>query len=106
MSPENPARLDRRTAIKWMLAAAAATSLPTVSLPQVAPANAGAPPPSPKAGGYGRDPDLMRDYKPGDLWPLTFSEEQRRIAAALCALIIPADDKSSSAADLGVRHPS
>jgi plasmid stabilization system protein ParE len=27
--------------------------------------------------GYGTDPDLMRPYKPGDYWPLTFSEAQR-----------------------------
>lgn len=60
---------------------------------------AGAPP---AAKGYGTDPDLVKEYKPGDYWPLTMSEGQRRLAATLCALIIPADDKSPSAADLHV----
>ena len=52
--------------------------------------------------GYGTDPDLMKDYAPGDLWPLSFDEHQRRTVAVLCGLIIPADEKSPSAADLKI----
>ena len=47
--------------------------------------------------GYGTDPDLIRLYQPGELWPLTLSVEQRKTAAALCDCIIPADDVSPSA---------
>ncbi|MSU24457.1 MAG: gluconate 2-dehydrogenase subunit 3 family protein [Opitutus sp.] len=54
------------------------------------------------AKGYGTDPDLLKDYKPGDLWPLTFTEQQRLIAAALCDVIIPADAKSPAASTLHV----
>ena len=87
-----PQRMDRREAIKWMLAATA-----TVSLLNFRSFGAGV-----SATGYGTDPDLMKDYKPGDLWPLTFTKEQHRAAAALCDVIIPADDKSPSAGRLGV----
>jgi hypothetical protein len=52
--------------------------------------------------GYGLDPDLQRVYKPGDLWPLTFSDEQRRVAAALCQVMIPADKQSPGAGRIHV----
>jgi hypothetical protein len=52
--------------------------------------------------GYGTDPDLNRIYHPGDLWPLTFTETQRRQTAVLCDLIFPADETSPSASSLKV----
>lgn len=96
MTPRDFSRLNRRTAIKWMLTAAGAMAAP----PRLVLA-ADAPVRTPGQG-YGTDPDLMREYSAGDYWPLTLTEDQRRLAAALCALIIPADEKSKSAADLGV----
>jgi len=90
--PDTP-RIDRRTAIKWMLTAAASlTLLDTASVHAAAPS----------VQGYGTDPELNRGYKPGDVWPLTFTDAQRRTAAALCAVIIPEDDQSPSAASVGV----
>src|SRR5690606_6705044 len=90
-------RPDRRTAIKWMLSAAGLIAArPRVAL------GADAPAATPSGKGYGTDPDLLREYTYGDYWPLTLTDEQRRLAAALCALIIPADEKSPSAADLRV----
>lgn len=87
-------RMDRRTALKWMLTAAATTALaPRFARAQVA---------APAARGYGTDPDLLRHYQPGELWPLTFTAEQRRTAAALCDVIIPADDHSPAASAVGV----
>jgi hypothetical protein len=88
-------RIDRRTAIKWMLAASAAMAID----PRFARADAAR---APGGKGYGTDPDLMRHYNPGELWPLTFSEAQRRTAAALCDLIIPADAESPAASAVGV----
>jgi hypothetical protein len=94
MISSNLPRLDRRTAIKWMLTATGVlVARPKLSVAAEAPA---------AAKGYGTDPDLMREYKYGDYWPLTMTDDQRRLAASLCALIIPADEKSKSAADLGV----
>jgi len=94
MSADDLPRLDRRTALKWMATAmAAAAAHPTLSLAQAV---------RPAARGYGTDPLLNRSYEPGEFWPLTFTREQRRAAAALCAMIIPAEGPIPSAADLGV----
>jgi Gluconate 2-dehydrogenase subunit 3 len=100
MNPQSPARIDRRLAIKWMMAAGAGALLahPLSFGADTAPSGADAA----AAKGYGSDPDLMKPYKAGDLWPLTFTEAQRRDVAALCDVIIPADSQSASASALGV----
>jgi hypothetical protein len=94
--------MDRRTTIKWMLAAAA--SVP--SLREYAfggePVASGTTARVPAAQGYGTDPKLLTSYKPGDLWPLTFTAKQRHTATVLSDLIIPADDTSPSASAVGV----
>ena len=87
-------RIDRRTTIKWMLAATAA--LPAIG------GGAHAAEPMRATRGYGSDPDLLRIYAPGDLWPLTLSDSERRTASALCDVIIPADAGSPSASAVGV----
>lgn len=99
MSSSLPPRPDRRTVIKWMLTAAASSTI----LGRLS--HAAAPPDAAKpisASGYGPDPDLIKDYQPGDVWPLTFTDLQRVTASALCAVIIPADTRSPSASDLAV----
>jgi hypothetical protein len=48
------------------------------------------------------NPDLARIYKPGELWPLTFSPAQRMTVAALSDVIIPEDSESPSASAVGV----
>ena len=93
MKPNQTNRLSRREAIKWVLAASAV--VPLLGWRALG-AAAGS------AKGYGLDPDLMESYDPGDLWPLTLTEAQRRTAAALCDIIIPADDKSPAASQLQV----
>ncbi len=99
-------RLDRRTALKWMGTAAASAVLK----PHLMGADVVGPAMEPgmtiaehwSGPGYGADPDLVKEYTPGDLWPLTFNDHQRRTAAVLCGLIIPADEHSPSASDLKV----
>ena len=83
--------MPRREAIKWMLAASA-----TISVIDVRGAA------SPAAKGYGTDPNMTASYNPGDLWPLTLDENQRRTATTLCDVIIPADDKSPAASAVHV----
>jgi hypothetical protein len=89
--------MDRRTTIKWMLAASA--SMPLIS--QRVPAEVV----TSKVlvlKGYGTDPVLTRAYRRGELWPLEMTDAQRRTAAALCDVILPADDLSPSASSVGV----
>lgn len=99
---------DRRTTIKLIMAAAA-------GMPALRRAAATDPSdfqPDPRAAGdvqayvpfmsgYGPDPDLIRTYGKGELWPLTFDPQQRQLAAALADLIIPADEHSPSASAVG-----
>ena len=97
MNPDSqaPSRLSRREALQWVIAAGAAFSLPTIPVfAEEAAAVTGKP--------YGTDPVLNKTYKPGDLWPLTLAAGQRRTVAALCDLILPADDRSPSASSVGV----
>ena len=86
--------MDRRTTIKWVLAASAAW-------PLIKAGDARAAAPSP-ARGYGTDPDLLKTYRPGELWPLTLTTQQRRLAGILADIIIPADEHSPSASAVGV----
>lgn len=100
-SPQASRPMDRREAIKWMMTAAASASLLGTS---GFGANGGPPPSMPAGVGYGTDPDLVKDYKPGDLWPLTLNEIQKQNAAALCDVIIPADAKGPSASAVRVHE--
>jgi len=106
--------MDRRTSLRWILAAGAAGALaPPAGLggqsePSEPPAavrvqgggsvNYGAM----TRPGYGTDPDLVKDYHRGEIWPLTLTAAQRRLAAMLSDLIIPADARSPSASAAGV----
>jgi Gluconate 2-dehydrogenase subunit 3 len=91
--------LDRRTTIKWMFAAAA--TVPSLQ------ALAAAPQPQARdvaatQAGYGTDPDLIKEWRPGGPWPLTLGAAARLTTTALCDLIIPADDVSPAASSVGV----
>ncbi|MFZ5493795.1 MAG: gluconate 2-dehydrogenase subunit 3 family protein [Verrucomicrobiota bacterium] len=97
MSTSDLPRLDRRTALKWMLTAAAA-----LAVTDRAAAGARDQASATATKGYGLDPVLNREYAPGAFWPLTMTGHQRRTAAALCGLIIPAEGSIPSAADLQV----
>jgi hypothetical protein len=86
--------MDRRTTIKWVLAAGAAWPLAKAGA-----ARAAAPT---VVRGYGTDPNLLKTYRPGELWPLTLTMPQRRLAGILSDIIIPADEHSPSASSVGV----
>ena len=87
----NELRIDRRTAVKWVLAAAAAMQLPTPAFAD-----------SMVKSGYGKDPDLLKIYKADSLWALTLSKAQRATATVLSDVIIPTDDQSPAASSVGV----
>lgn len=89
------ARMDRRDAISWMLSAVGSVALlDDDAFAQV--------PAWPNGAGYGVDPNLLKSYKAGDLWPLALSTKQRRTAALLCDVIIPAEGDTPSASALHV----
>jgi len=91
--------MDRRTTIKWMFAAAATVpSLQGIGYAAEAPARDVAA----NQAGYGTDPDLTREWRPGGPWPLTLGAAARLTTAALCDLIIPADGVSPAASSAGV----
>jgi hypothetical protein len=92
--------MDRRTTIKWMLAASAAWPAWHAAIGQAGHGTVLLRPPA--APGYGTDPDLVTPHKRGEFWPLTLSATQRRLAAVLSDLIIPADEHSPSASGVGV----
>lgn len=95
MEPFNDSlRVDRRTALKWVIAAGAALQLPAgVALAQET---------TKSVVGYGKDPNLLKIHQVGELWPLTLNESQRATATILSDLIIPADDESPAASKVGV----
>ncbi len=100
MKTQDPVRIDRRLAIKWMLTASAGALLVNArSFGAQLPEASAAPGP---AHGYGTDPDMLKPYRAGDVWPLTLSDAQRREVAALCDVVIPADEHSPSASSVGV----
>lgn len=96
--------LNRRDALKLLAAGTAAAAIP-------AEARAAARPPFDPMAGVGRepvtapgprgtptDPDLIN---PVVWWPKVLTEDELLTTAALCDLIIPADDRSPSASAVG-----
>jgi hypothetical protein len=80
--------------MQWVAGAMAAAAMPK-SAGFAAPAVGNVP------NGYGTDPDLQKIYKPGDVWPLTFNEAQKKAATALADTIIPEDKLGPAGSDVG-----
>ena len=57
------------------------------------------PPSNPLAAGTAADPDLLAPVVP---WEMVLTDEEMRLVAALADLIIPADERSPSAREVGV----
>src|SRR5690606_37074833 len=100
-------RIDRRTTLKWVAATMAASYAGCSGEDR----RLGEEPPGtrsagllgtaapPGAAGYGADPRLMNPAVP---WPLTLTAAQREAAAALCDVILPADERTPAASAVGV----
>ncbi len=107
---------DRRTALKWMAAAAALPALGSCDpageggaagdAPDAG-ADAAGPRPgdtgagNPLARGDAWDPDLL---DPEVRWQGTLTDDELATLAVLCDLIIPADDRSPSASSVGAHE--
>jgi hypothetical protein len=100
--------MSRREAMQWVMGAVAASALAPESFGQEvgrtsAPQElASRQPPPVFPGGYGTDPKLVRVYKPGEFWPLTFTDSQRLSARVLADTILPKDALGPAASEVGV----
>ena len=103
--------IDRRTTIKWLAATMAAGTAGCGSTGKFVGEEI---PPRPDSGdallgrartpdnaGYGTDPDLVDPSVP---WQRTMTGRQLDLTAALCDLILPADDHSPAASSVGVHE--
>ena len=90
-------RVDRRTTLKWLLASIAAGQVGCTREQAAGPLLGTAA--AIDGVTYGTDPDLANPVVP---WSLTMTDDQLRVATALCDVILPADDRSPAASALGV----
>jgi Gluconate 2-dehydrogenase subunit 3 len=99
---DNSGQIDRRMALKWIGAAAAAAAIfPHASAQDKLPRPAVAP----TGQRIGADPVLNKNYTPGELWPLTLTPKQRKAAASLTDLILPPDNPADKLpSQLGVQE--
>ena|SRR5579872_4366693 len=88
---DNPRRMARREALKWV--AATVTLFPALDW------NAAGTARKFPAGHSLTDPDVLHPFVP---WELTLTPEELRTVTALCDVIIPADDKSPCASQVGI----
>lgn len=86
--------MDRRDAVKALGLSAALPVLGQSTAPQ-----SQEPPPRRGPAGTPSDPDLVRPKVP---WPKVLTPAELVTLSALCDLLIPADDKSPSASQVGV----
>jgi hypothetical protein len=111
---EHRSPVSRREAMQWVMGAVAAGALPTGIYGQQKEAakeegrnilsqEPAAKIPDPNTSkGYGTDPKLVKSYKPGEVWPLTLNDRQKKCATALADTIIPGDDLGPAASEAGV----
>lgn len=94
--------IDRRAALKVIAAAAAAPHLfAACETPEHDPAMPSAAGGNPLAAGTRFDPDLLDPVVP---WERTLTDQELETLAALCDLILPADDRSPAASELGAHE--
>lgn len=98
VGPPKPG-MDRRTALKVIAAAAAAPSVfGGCETPEPDPARPSSPSVNTLAAGTPTDPDLIDPVVP---WERSLDEHELDTLAALCDMIIPADERSPAASTLG-----
>ncbi len=104
---QNIVRVDRRTTIKWLTATMAAANAGYASGQRSVGEEIPPRPAGPLLGAaeatdgvtIGTDPGLMNPVIP---WARTMTDAQLDVAARLCGLILPSDDRSPAASALGV----
>ena len=92
--------MDRRQALKVMAIAAAGPTLASCAPGEDVPDPTALPTPgsNPRAAGTAWDPDLVAPTVP---WERTLDQDELTSLASLCDVIIPADDRSPAASQVG-----
>lgn len=91
---EHSSRLARRDVLKFIAAAAI--------LPGTTISTAFAQQPQVVTKGYGTDPDLTKEHKIGDVWPLLMSKVELATTMSMVDVLLPADDLGPAASSLRV----
>jgi hypothetical protein len=96
-SNQSECRLPRKDVLQWM-------GLATASLQSggLAIAAADKATQEPSGEGYGSDPNMNKNYEPGDFWPLTLGTKDRKTVTVLADIILPEDDLGPAASQLRV----
>ena len=93
--------MDRRMALKVMAVAAATPGLASCGTGAEDGADGSAPIPNALPAGTPWDPDLLSPVIP---WERILTQNELDTLASLCDVIIPADERSPSASELGTHH--
>ncbi|NIB38217.1 gluconate 2-dehydrogenase subunit 3 family protein [Pseudomaricurvus alkylphenolicus] len=102
MSDRYQPKVNRRTTLKWMASVMGASLMTYGCTPAVTPTSRRADLGVAKAisgGGYGQDASMIHPLVP---WSKTMSKAQMQITARVCDLILPRDEHSPAASDVGV----
>lgn len=100
VGPEGAVPMNRRHALKVMALAAGGPALAAACSPGESPPDLDVPEPTsnPRAAGTAWDPDLIAPTVP---WERKLTESELGALAVLCDVIIPADERSPSASQVG-----
>lgn len=90
MPPDTRPALTRREMLAWIARAAILAGAPLSPVLQAA---------TPRATGYGRDPDLLYPVR---TWALTLTDEQKAFVARVADLILPADAHGPAPSAIGI----
>ena len=96
-SQDQENRLPRRRVLQWFAAVATAEGL---SIPAAIAQEIKTNPTA--VTGYGQDPVMAKTYERGEVWPLTFTDPEKKAAVALAEMLFPKDDLGPAASEVRV----
>lgn len=94
---ENDHRLPRKDVLAWMGITSASIGSGGLALAAAEKATQ-----EPSGKGYGSDPNMNKIYAPGDFWPLTLGNRDKKTVTLLADIILPEDDLGPAASKLRV----
>lgn len=95
-------RLPRKLLLQWFATTTATLSVGEMALQSEIPMATSSLGKKLSTEGYGTDPKLNKIYQPGDVWELSMTASEKKIATVLADIILPADDLGPAASSLRV----